>query len=129
MKQIFDDLRENVIANSVEVISVEIIGKDRVLMLIDAAEAKWNDVWIPFTQREMDEEEREYCGTEEGFMLDCPLPEEDEEILVTYANGTVDVDTFMRDGNECYLDSGNELVTEAVAWMRKPEPYHGRESK
>lgn len=79
--------------------------------------------WIPFTQREMTEDEKESCEVEEGYMLDCPLPEEDEEILVTYSNGTVDVDTFMRDGHECYLDSGNELVTEAVAWMRKPAPY------
>lgn len=79
--------------------------------------------WIPFTQREMTEDEKECCGTEEGYMLDCPLPEEDEEILVTYSNGTVDVDIFMRDGNECYLDSGNDLVTEAIAWRKKPTPY------
>ena len=79
--------------------------------------------WIPFTQREMTEDEKEYCETEEGYMLDCPLPDEDEEILVTYANGYVDVDIFMRDGNECYLDSGNELVTEAIAWRKKPAPY------
>lgn len=82
-----------------------------------------NDRWIPFTQREMTEGEKECCGTEEGYMLDCPLPDEEEEILVTYANGTVDVDVFMRDGNECYLDSGMDLVTEAIAWRRKPAPY------
>lgn len=82
-----------------------------------------NGGWIPFTQREMTEEEKESCGTEEGYMLDCPLPDEDEEILVTYANGFVDVDIFMRDGNECYLDSGNELVSEAIAWRKKPAPY------
>lgn len=92
-------------------------------LAINALEKQINGGWIPFTQREMTEDEKEYCETEEGYMLDCPLPEEDEEILVTYANGYVDMDIFMRDGNECYLDSGNELVTEAVAWMRKPTPY------
>lgn len=79
--------------------------------------------WIPFEMREMDEEEKRCNGVQEGYILDCPLPDEDEEILVTYSNGTVDVDIFMRDGNECYLDSGNDLVTEAIAWRKKPAPY------
>lgn len=103
--------------------NIPVVVTAELLAVMDEAEEKWNDGWIPFTQREMTEEEKESCGVEEGYMLDCPLPEEDEEILVTYANETVDVDTFMRDGYKCYLDSGNELVTEAVAWMKKPAPY------
>ena len=79
--------------------------------------------WIPFTQREMTADEKETFGTQCGHMLNCPLPEEDEEILVTYANGTVDLDIFMRDGSECYLDSNNDFVTEAIAWRKKPAPY------
>lgn len=81
--------------------------------------------WIPFAQREMTEDEKKSFG-DFNFMLDCPLPDEDEEILITYkfkGELYVDVDTFMRDGSECYLDSGRDFVTEAVAWRKKPEPY------
>jgi hypothetical protein len=80
-----------------------------------------NDRWIPFTERKTDEDEKEAYGCD--IMLSCKLPEEDEEILVTYRNGYVDTDTFLRDGYECYLDSGAEFVTEAVAWMPKPKGY------
>ena len=85
--------------------------------------------WIPFEQREADEEEKEYCleqtGYEIEFMLCGKLPEEDEEILVSYKNGYVNTDVFLKDGNACYLDSGNEFVTEAIAWMPLPPAYKG----
>ena len=77
--------------------------------------------WIPFKEREADPEERMTYGCD--MILDCKLPDEDEEILVTYANGTVRQDIFERDGYECYLDSGAEFVIEAVAWQPLPEPY------
>ena len=117
---VFDEFRR-ILKKHKDIMSVVAVAE--ILADIDEAESKWNDGWIPFTQREMTEEEKEYCETEEGYMLDCHLPDEDEEILVTYANGNVDVDIFMRDGNECYLDSGNELVLEAIAWRKKPAPY------
>lgn len=83
--------------------------------------------WIPFEQREADEEEKahflEHYGYELEYMLCGRLPDEDEEILVTYSNGCVGEDIFLRDGTECYLDSGQEIVTEAIAWMPKPQPY------
>lgn len=88
--------------------------------------------WIPFKQRELDEEEKEYYGDDIKYMLDCRLPEEDEEILVTYRFKDelyVDHDIFLRDGSECYLDSGREFITEAIAWMPKPEPYKEAEQK
>lgn len=84
---------------------------------------EYNNGWIPFTQRKLTEEEKEEIGTEYDYMLDCKLPEEDEEILVTYANGTVGEDIFMCDGSDCYLDSGNDFITEAIAWQPLPEPY------
>ena len=77
--------------------------------------------WIPFEEKEADEDEKEAYGCE--YMLCCKLPDEDEEILVTYVNGNVGEDIFLRDGYECYLDSGAEFITEAIAWMPKPQPY------
>lgn len=85
--------------------------------------------WIPFTEREMDEEEKENFGVEEGYILNCPVPEDGQEILVTYSNGCVGEDTFLKDGNECYLDSGQELVIEALAWQPKPEAYKPEEER
>lgn len=79
--------------------------------------------WIPFKEREVDEEEREMYRCD--MMLIGELPDEDEDILVTYDNGRVDSDTFLRDGYECYLDSGAAFVTEAIAWMPFPEAYKG----
>ncbi len=82
--------------------------------------------WIPFKFRQADEEEKEAYGANE--ILDCELPDDDEEILVSCVSrmsrrGYIDIDVFCRDGLECYLESGHEFVTEAVAWMPLPEPY------
>ena len=115
---------------------VEILSKNSIFEKITNAEGKNifeiieeqpKTDWIPFEQREADEEEKahflEHYGYELEYMLCGRLPDEDEEILVTYSNGCVGEDIFLRDGKECYLDSGNELVTEAIAWMPKPQPY------
>lgn len=77
--------------------------------------------WIPFREREADEEEKEMYGTD--YMLDGKLPDDGEEIIVTYSNGLVSTDVFARDGYECYLESGVELVYGAIAWMSLPEAY------
>ena len=82
--------------------------------------------WIPFEQREADDEEKEYWlenyGIEIEYMLCGNLPNDDEEILVS-CNGHVMTDTFMYDCGECYLDSGCEIIEEATAWMPLPQPY------
>ena len=94
----------------------------------DAVEA-WNkrveppaNQWIPVTYRETTEEERE-CGIEWKYILDCPLPDNDTEILVCTKAGSVWTDTFFNDDG-CYLDGGYDL-TEIAAWMPLPEPYKG----
>lgn len=79
--------------------------------------------WIPFKGREADEEERRVYGCD--MILTGEFPDEDEDILVTYASGKVGSDAFLRDGYECYLDSGAAFGTEAIAWMTLPEPYKG----
>lgn len=103
--------------------SEEVVYLDRAIEIVKQTAEDYNDGWIPFTQRKLSEEEKKEIGTEYDYMLDCKLPEEDEEILVTYANRTVGEDIFMCDGTDCYLDSGNDFITEAVAWRHKPDPY------
>ena len=80
------------------------------------------DQWIPVTYRETTEEERE-CGIEWGTILDCPLPDNDTEILVCTKAGSVWTDTFFNDDG-CYLDGGYDL-TEIAAWQPLPKPYKG----
>lgn len=75
--------------------------------------------WIKFTARELDEEEQqehpEWC-----YILDCNLPDDGQEILVS--NGKwVWMDTFCNDVDECYLDNDSgDLV--GLWWMPLPEP-------
>lgn len=81
--------------------------------------------WIQFKARKADDEERVVYGCDE--MLECNLPDEDEDILVTYASGKVCSDTFLREEYECSLDSGAQFISEVIAWMPLPEPYRGDE--
>lgn len=91
----------------------------------DAIEA-WNkraeppaDQWIPFTG--------EYDKKEGRVVLTCPIPDDDEEIMVTDGKYVWE-DTFMNDGEDCWLDGSNKfLVEEVTAWMPKPEPYKREE--
>ena len=103
----------------------QLMAYNKSIEIVKQEAEKYNNGWIPFVQREMTEDEKESFG-DLNFMLDCQLPDEDEEILITYKFKDelyVYVDTFMRDGSECYLDSGRDFVTEAVAWRKKPQPY------
>lgn len=63
--------------------------------------------WIPFT-------------VDEGNILDCELPDEGDEILVS-SNEYVWKDIFMCDGDGCFLESGDDLI--GLAWMPLPEPW------
>lgn len=77
--------------------------------------------WIPFTMRELTTEEKEE-HPEWDYMMDCKLPDDGEEILVS--NGKyVWLDTFISDCDGCYLDGGDDV--EGLAWMPLPEPWKG----
>lgn len=84
--------------------------------------------WIPFKLRPLTEEEREE-HPEWDCILDCKLPDDGQEILVTYdINGRRGVwyDEFCSDDGS-YLDSGKEIGEEVIAWMPLPEPWRGEE--
>lgn len=79
-------------------------------------------MWIPFRQRK-----NPATGL---FEWDEPLPKEGQHILITISmrgHEPVQDDYWYVDGTVCYLDSGYDIGTEAVAWMPLPEPYTGRE--
>ena len=79
--------------------------------------------WIPLTERPMTEEEREEY---EGIMiLNCPLPKDGEEVLVSYGD-YVCIDTF-HDDDGCYFEDVE--IDDVEAWMPKPLPYKAESEK
>lgn len=89
--------------------------------------------WIPVKFRPMDSEEREYweeqfgeeLADEDAVMFDCPMPEDGQEILVSYRR-RVDMDKCEIDGG-CYGLEGNGDWEDVTAWMPLPEPWRGEE--
>lgn len=79
--------------------------------------------WIPLTKRPMTDEEREdyreWSDIKGAMIFDCPLPEDGQEVLVSYG-GYVMVDTFCKDDG-CYFEGVD--IDDVQAWMPLPEPY------
>ena len=86
--------------------------------------------WIPVKYRPMDEEEREYWSEQFGYdieyedavMFDCRMPDDGQEILVSYRGGWVSTDICEVDGGLYGLE-GNGDWDGVTAWMPLPEPY------
>lgn len=86
--------------------------------------------WIPFKTRPLTEEEQDE-HSEWDCILDCKLPDDGQRILVSInlrGHEGVQQDEFYSDDG-CYLDSGYEIGTEAVAWMPLPEPWRGAKNE
>lgn len=87
------------------------------------------NMWIPVKYRPMDSEEREYwedqfgeeLADEDAVMFDCPMPEDGQEILVSYRKW-INMDKCEIDGG-CYGLEGNGDWEDVLAWMPLPEPY------
>ena len=85
--------------------------------------------WIPVKYHELTEEERKEClfSADIKYMLDCELPDDEQEIIVTDGRH-VWVDTcIVNDGYA--LDSGHDWIEGVVAWMPLPEPYRESEEE
>lgn len=83
--------------------------------------------WIPVKYHELTEEERKELlfSADIKYMLDCELPDDEQEIIVTDGRH-VWVDTcIVNDGYA--LDSGHDWIEDVIAWMPLPEPF--RESE
>ena len=89
--------------------------------------------WIPIKTRPMTEEETEHYfeyidqRVDDAYtILDCPLPEDGQEVLVSWGNN-VSVDVFIRDTDGCYFEDRD--IDEVTAWMPLPEPYKAEGSE
>ena len=87
-----------------------------------AIEALKRTSWVPITYRDMTEEEKEYfeADFDEAKILDCTLPDIDEEVLISH-RGSVYTDIFHNDRGIVYFEDVD--IEDVDAWMPKPKPY------
>ena len=84
--------------------------------------------WIPIKMRPgTDEEYEEFslygdCPREDFRVFDCPLPDDDQEVLVTTRWGDVCIDTWHRDVDCCYFEDNCD-DDDVIAWMPIPAAY------
>lgn len=84
--------------------------------------------WIKIkTRPATKEEQKEFTCAGEfdeiGFVYDCQLPDDGQEVLITTYCGTVEKVAFYRDSYYgCYFEQ-YEDEGDVLAWMPLPEPY------
>ena len=83
--------------------------------------------WIPLITRPMTEEETEHYFEHTDMriddtyiILDCPLPDDGQEVLVSWG-GNVGIDVFIQDNEGCYFEGVD--IDEVDAWMPLPQSY------
>lgn len=79
--------------------------------------------WIPVKYHQISEKERaeEFISKDIQYMLDCKMPDDGQEILVTNGETTWQ-DTCFIDCDGYYLDSNYDWI-DITAWRPLPEPY------
>lgn len=84
--------------------------------------------WIPLKYRPLTEEERNQYGNEYDEFIDCEMPDENEEVLLTLTDGTVSTDIYCQ-AEDCTHYFENYDFNHIKAWMHKPEGYKEEESE
>lgn len=99
------------------------ISKIVELLLTDLEQDEKENGWIPVKYHQISEKERaeESISNDIRYMLDCKMPDDGQEILVTNGESTWQ-DTSFIDCGGYYLDSGYDWI-EITAWRPLPEPY------
>lgn len=89
----------------------------------DLEEDEKENGWIPVKYHKISEKERaeESISNDIQYMLDCKMPDDEQEILVTNGETTWQ-DTSFIDCDGYYLDSNYDWI-EITAWRPLPDPY------
>lgn len=88
---------------------------------VSAIEALKKSSWVPITYRDMTEEEKNEFTVEGTKILNCPLPDDGAEVLITTEFGNVFMDVFHNEIGDCYFEDYD--IEDARAWMPLPESY------
>ena len=98
--------------------------------IVQEVAEEYNGGWIPVKTRPMTEEEKEnyseYLFEGDGFIYECPLPDDGQEVLITSKYGSVDKTTFYTDCSNYF--ENYEDYDEVIAWQPLPEPFKERDS-
>ena len=86
-----------------------------------AIEALKRTSWVPITYREMTEEEKNEFTVEGTKILNCSLPDDGAEVLITTELGNVIIDLFHNENGDCYFEYYE--IEDVRAWMPLPKPY------
>jgi hypothetical protein len=92
-------------------------------LLNDLEQDEKENAWIPVKYHQISEKERaeESISNNIQCMLDCKMPDDGQEILVTNGETTWQ-DTSFIDCDGYYLDSNYDWI-DITAWRPLPEPY------
>ena len=123
-KEKCDEVQENISDETTDLCGATI--KALAIEIVKQEAEKYNNGWIPVRYHYITDEEREEgCISEDiVYWLDCKLPEDEEEILITrkWRDGyIVEHDMCMVDDGY-YLDSGLDRI-DVVAWQPLPKPF------
>ena len=103
-----------------------VFGLEKAIEIVKQEAEKYNNGWIPVKYHDITDEEREERGISEdiAYLLDCKLPENEEEILITRKWR----DGYIVEHDMCMVDDGYFLESvldwiDVIAWMPLPQPY------
>lgn len=134
---LIDELKNDIDLDERALDDTSLVGKERenlqfdkdykyhtISILQHAPTIKSELLWIPVKYHKITNEEREENGYPKDweFIMDCEMPDDGQDILVTTARTRfVTMDSCYSDG-EYALDSGLDWL-DIAAWMPMPEPY------
>ena len=92
-------------------------------LLSDLEQDENENGWTPVKYHQISEKERaeESISNDIQYILDCKMPDDEQEILVTNGETTWQ-DTNFIDCDGYYLDSNYDWI-DITAWQPLPEPY------
>ena len=87
-----------------------------------------NVYWIPVKWHEITAAEKQEDPSLEKFdkMIDCEMPDDGQDILITLKSGNVIGDTCAVDWDGYFLESGLNWAEDVLAWAKYPDPYEER---
>lgn len=99
------------------------ISKIVELLFTDLEQDEKENGWIPVKYHQISEKERaeESISKDIHYMLDCKMPDDGQEILVTNGEAAWQ-DTSFIDCDGYYLDSNYDWI-DITAWRPLPKPY------